>query len=83
MVNVTHDVSLMVLKITLLATFGEDYDTVAPRFLFFAEEAARDFRFAQNLVALREPILQIVARRRGENIDAPDILGVMMQGRDR
>jgi enediyne biosynthesis protein E7 len=83
MVNVTHDVSLMVLKITLLAIFGEDYDTVAPRFLFFAEEAARDFRFAQNLVALREPILQIVARRRGENIDAPDILGVMMQGRDR
>ena len=29
-VNVTHDVSLMVLKITLLSIFGDDYETAAP-----------------------------------------------------
>jgi cytochrome P450 len=82
-VNVTRDVSLMVLKITLMSIFGDDYETAAPRFQFFAEEAARDFRFAQSLAALRELILQIVAERRRENIAAVDTLGVMMQARDR
>jgi cytochrome P450 len=82
-VNVTHDVSLMVLKTTLVSIFGEDYDTVAPYFQFFAVEATRDIKFAQNLVALRELILRIVARRRGENIDVEDTLGVMMRARDR
>ena len=36
-VNVTHDVSIMVLKITLMSIFGDDYQAVAPHFRFFAE----------------------------------------------
>jgi cytochrome P450 len=82
-VNVTRDVSLMVLKITLMSIFGDDYHTVAPHFQFFAEEAARDFTFAQSLAALRELILRIVAGRRSQNRDAADTLGVMIQARDR
>ena len=46
MINVTRGVSLMVLKITLMSIFGDDYQTVAPQFQFFVEEAARDFKFA-------------------------------------
>ena len=82
-VNVTRDVSLMVLKITLMSIFGDDYHTVAPHFQFFAEEAARDFTFAQSLAPLRELILRIVAGRRSQNRDAADTLGVMIQARDR
>jgi cytochrome P450 len=82
-VNVTRDVSLMVLKITLLSIFGEDYETVAPHFQFFAEEAARDFKFAQSLGPLKELILRTVAQRRREDRAAADTLGVMMQARDR
>jgi enediyne biosynthesis protein E7 len=82
-VNVTRDISLMVLKITLMSIFGDDYHTVAPHFQFFAEEATRDFTFAQSLTALRELILRIVAVRRSENVDAADTLGVLIQARDR
>ena len=45
-VNVTHDVSFMVLKLTLMAIFGDDYDAVAPHFKILAEESARDLEFA-------------------------------------
>ena len=82
-VNVTHDVSLMVLKITLLSIFGDDYKTAAPQFKFFAEEAARDLHFAQTLDPLRKLVLWIVAQRRRENRISADSLGVMMQARDR
>ena len=54
MVNVTRDVSLVVLKIHPHVDFGDDYQTVAPHFQFFAEETARDFKLAQSLAALRE-----------------------------
>lgn len=82
-VNVTRDVSLMVLKVTLLSIFGDDYETVASDFKFFAEEATRDLRFAQTLGSLRELILSVVAKRRRENRRSTDSLGVIMQGRDR
>jgi cytochrome P450 len=45
-VNVTHDVSFMVLKLTLIAIFGDDYVTVAPHFNVLAGEPARNFEFA-------------------------------------
>jgi cytochrome P450 len=82
-VNVTKDLSLMVLKITLTFIFGDDYETVAPHFSLFAEESARDFRFAQELDALGKLVLQIVTQRRRENRTATDSLGTMMDARDR
>ena len=82
-VNVTRDLSLMVLKITLTFIFGDDYETVAPHFRLFAEESARDFKFAQELDALGKLVLQIVTQRRRENRAATDSLGTMMDARDR
>ena len=77
-VNVTRDVSFLVLKITLISIFGDDYETVAPHFKFFADEVTRDFRFAQTLGLLRELVLRIVAQRRRENRMSTDSLGVMI-----
>ena len=61
----------------------DDYEIAAPQFRFFAEEAARDFKFAQSLGPLKELILKIVAARRRQNRMYTDSLGVMMQPRDR
>src|SRR5271166_1625680 len=38
-VNVTHDLSLMVLKVVLLSIFGRDYEQVAPHFSILSEES--------------------------------------------
>lgn len=81
-VNVTHDVSLAVLEITLRALFGEDYEWIAPHFQLIAA-GSRNLEFAQKCSALRALIAELAARRLGSGIDAPDILGTMMRGRDR
>jgi len=83
MVNVTTDVSRMVLKVTLVAIFGDDYAVVAPHFGILAEEPQRDLEFAQIFRSLSKVIRDIAARRRGENATAKDFLGSMMQARDR
>jgi cytochrome P450 len=83
-VNVTRDVSSMVLKITLVAIFGDDYDMVAPHFNVLAEESARDLKFAGSFSPVVKIISEVVARRRRENrVAATDILGRLMQARDR
>ena len=78
-VNVTRDVSFMVLKITLISIFGEDYETAAPHFQFFAEDGARDLKFAEFLGRLRTPISAIAPRTRRENRMSIDTLVGMLQ----
>jgi cytochrome P450 len=82
-VNVTRDIGFMVLKLTLLAIFGDDYKLVAPHFNILAEESARNLEFAQVFSPLGKIILQIAARRRQCGTTATDILGRLMQARDR
>ncbi|HTW32210.1 MAG TPA: cytochrome P450 [Candidatus Sulfotelmatobacter sp.] len=81
-VNVTRDISLMVLETVLLAIFGEDYDELAPRFRMLSEEAARDLRFAQDFRSLGTVVTNLAARRRARGIDAADILGLLMKASD-
>ncbi len=81
-VDVTRDVSLTVLEVTLLSIFGEDYGEVAPQFEILVEES-RNLEFAQTCNALSHTIIRIAERRRAERIDANDILGTMMRARDR
>src|SRR5260370_15525685 len=82
-VNVTVDVSFMVLKLTLIAIFGDDYAAVAPHFDILAGESARDFEFATAFRPLGKIILQIAAQRRRDSSTATDLLGRLMQARDR
>ncbi len=46
-INITQDLSLLVLKVTLTSIFGEDYEHVAPHFKILSEEPTRDLQFAQ------------------------------------
>ncbi len=82
-VNVTHDVSFMVLKLILIAIFGDDYFTVAPHFNILAEESTRNFEFAGTFRPLGKIVLEIAAQRRRIGVMATDFLGRLMQARDR
>jgi cytochrome P450 len=81
-INITRDVSLMVLEVTLRAIFGEDYDRVAPEFQVVAEDS-RNMEFAKVCSSLRNIIVQIAIQRRKHESITKDILGTMMQARDR
>ena len=79
-VNVTRDVSLLILEIVLKVIFGDDYPEVAPHFSILSEEPERSLHFAQAFRALGGVILQVAAKRKH---GAADMLGMMMQARDR
>jgi cytochrome P450 len=81
-VDVTHDLSLTVLEVTLRAIFGRDYDLVAPEFQIVADET-RNLEFAQVCSELGALIVTIVQARRQRQSDDADILGRMMSARDR
>jgi cytochrome P450 len=81
-VNVTRDVSVLILEITLRSIFGNDYDKVAPPFAIVAEES-RDLAFAQTCASLGAVIIEVAVQRRKDENLATDILGMVMQARDR
>ena len=79
-VNVTRDISLLILEIVLKAIFGDDYPEVAPHFGILSEEPERNLHFAQAFRALGGVILQVAAKRKH---GATDMLGMLMRARDR
>lgn len=80
--DITHDLSLTVLEVTLRAIFGRDYGSVAQEFEIIADES-RDLEFAHICSKLVLLIVAIVQARRQRHGDDPDILGRMMAARDR
>jgi cytochrome P450 len=82
-VNVTRDVSLMVLDIVLISIFGDDYQQVAPHFSILSDESARNLQFAQAFRSLGKMVVQVAAQRRKENVASSDLLGMLMAARDR
>jgi cytochrome P450 len=82
-VNVTHDVSGMVLEVVLVSIFGADYKQVAPHFNILSEESARNLGFAQAFRSFEKIILELAAQRRKEKTTATDILGMLMEARDQ
>jgi cytochrome P450 len=82
-VNVTRDISLMVLGLVVGLIFGEDDAQVAPHFAILAEESARDLQFAQTFRPLRKVVADVATRRRAEGRVGMDFLGMLMAARDR
>jgi cytochrome P450 len=82
-VNVTRDVSIMILEVVLTAIFGFDYEEMAPHFNILSDESARDLKFAQAFRSLGKRVAQVAAKRREKNIKSADFLGLLMQARDR
>jgi cytochrome P450 len=82
-VNVTRDISLMVLEVILVALFGDDYERLAPYFILISDVAARDLQFAQRFRSLGNVVAQLIGERRRQDVSATDILGVLIAARDR
>jgi cytochrome P450 len=82
-VNVTRDVSLMVLDVVLIALFGTDHEQARSRFALLSDESARDLQFAQEFRSLGKFVAELAAERRRRNQRSTDILGMLMEARDR
>lgn len=82
-VDVTGDISHAILKIVLLTIFGADYDEVAPHFDLVSMEPERNLEFANAFRSLREIIRRVASRRRSEKSAQMDLLGMLMEARDR
>jgi cytochrome P450 len=81
-VNVTHDISLMVLEVTLRSIFGNDYQRVAEHFNVLSEEPTRDLKFAQAFRSLQKIVLVLAAERRKKIPQSNDLLSMLMAARD-
>ena len=82
-VNVTRDISCMVLEVVLISIFGTDYERVAPHFNILSEESARNLEFARIFGSLGKIILQLAAQRqRDKEATSTDILGMLIEARD-
>jgi len=82
-VNVTRDISAMILEIVLLTIFGDDFSEIAPIFKVVTEEVSRDMEFARVFTGLGKTIVNVANKRQREKRGAGDFLGVLMQARDR
>ncbi len=81
-VNITRDISHMVLKVVLVSIFGDDYEQVAPHFNILSDESARNLRFAQRFTPLGKVVSGVAGQRRKQNRTAADMLGMLMAARD-
>jgi cytochrome P450 len=82
-VNITHDISKMVLNIILGSIFGDDYERVHPHFEILSDESARNLEFATAFRPLAKLVIEIATERRNNNNVAADMLGMLMGARDR
>jgi cytochrome P450 len=82
-VNVTSDISMMILSIVLRSIFGDDYEQVASQFGILSDESARNLQFAQTFRPLGNLIIEVAAQRRSRNMPGTDFLGMLMEARDR
>jgi cytochrome P450 len=82
-VNITSDISHMVLKVVLISIFGDDYEQVASHFKILSDVSARNLQFAQAFRPLGKMVVEVAIQRRKQNITATDMLGMLMEVRDR
>jgi cytochrome P450 len=81
-VNVTRDVSGMVLEAVLRFILGDDYERIGFHFDLLSQERTRDMEFAMTFRALGKIILQVIDRRRKHAATSTDALGMLMWARD-
>jgi len=82
-VNATRDVSDIVLTLILKQIFGEDYDLVAEPFSILCNASVRDLQFAVSFRNLRQLTASVIKSRLEEKVVANDLLGALMQIKER
>jgi enediyne biosynthesis protein E7 len=87
-INVTDEMSDVTLDFILRAIFGADLDRLAQQmgenpFDFITKESARDLAFASKVYRLRRLVVEIIARRRAAPEESLDLIGMLVQARDK
>src|SRR5271170_2862613 len=82
-VDVTSDISHMVMHLVLQTIFGEDSDRLAADFNILSAEPTRDLEFIEKFRSLGPYVIQLAAQRRRQGTVAKDFLGMLMEARTR
>ncbi len=82
-INVTRDLSATVLELVLRAIFGDDYAQAAAHFNMLSAQPERSLAFADAFRPLAGFVMQLASERRAADARPHDILGMLMQSRDR
>jgi cytochrome P450 len=88
LVNITDEMSELTLDVVLHSIFGRDLARLAQQpggnpFEVVTKEQARNLQFAYKFRSLSKLIAEIIHRRRGEEEDHFDYLGMLMDARDK
>jgi len=82
-VDVTSDVSHMVMQFVLASIFGNDVDAGASAFEVLSVDPARDLEFIEKFRSLTSVVRDIMQRRRERGALGTDFLGMLMAARAR
>lgn len=87
-VNITDEMSEVTLDFILRAIFGDDLDRLEGElgenpFDIITRESARDLAFASRFYRLRKLVAGIAARRRSTPGESLDLIGMLVQARDK
>jgi len=69
--------------VVLITIFGLDHEQARPRFNLLSDESARNLQFAQEFRSLGKFVVELAAERRKQKRPSADILGMLMEARDR
>jgi len=88
LVNITDEMSELTLDVVLQSIFGKDLDRLARQpggnpFEVVTKEQARNLQFAYKFRSLSKLIAELIHRRRGDEADHFDYLGMLMDARDK
>jgi len=81
--NVTEEMSELTLEIVLRSIFGRDLPQLAEAFAVVTRDPARNLQFAFKFRSLTRLVAGIIERRRANNEEHFDFVGMLMSARDK
>jgi cytochrome P450 len=81
--NVTEEMSELTLEIVLRSIFGRDLPQLAEAFALVTREQARNLQFAFRFRSLTKLVAAVIARRRANQEEHFDFVGMLMTARDK
>jgi cytochrome P450 len=81
--NVTEEMSELTLEIVLRSIFGADLPQLAEAFALVTKDPARNLQFAFKFRSLTKLVAAVIERRRANNEEHFDFVGMLMTARDK
>ena len=81
--NVTEEMSELTLEIVLRSIFGRDLPELSEAFAVVTRDQARNLQFAFKFRSLTKLVAAVIARRRANNEEHFDFVGMLMTARDK